>query len=218
MVQIIEIRTYALKAGTSELFNQLMRGQSVPMLCAAGTDVVAACPSRDLLHAYLLIRSYPSPAHRSQSQARFYGSAAWTKGPRDAIMACIDFYTTVVVEADQSMIDGLRHLHPPCSMRIDRISFSDATALDTHNKDKTMLQMKPGCECCDKDLPAEETGARIFSFECTFCEDCATSFSAKCPNCGSELVTRPRRSLDRQINYPASTQRVHKPAGCARQN
>jgi hypothetical protein len=110
MEQIIEIRTYALKAGKSEQFHQLMREQSVPMLIASGTDVVAACPSLHTPDAYLLIRSYPGLAQRSRSQEQFYGGAAWTAGPRDPIMACIDAYTTVVVKADQSTIDGLRYL------------------------------------------------------------------------------------------------------------
>lgn len=112
MQQIIEIRAYALKAGTSQQFHQLMREQSVPMLVAAGTDVVAACPSLHSPDAYLLIRSYPSQLQRSRSQEQFYGSAAWTDGPRDPIMACIDSYTTVVIEADQGTINGLRHLPP----------------------------------------------------------------------------------------------------------
>jgi hypothetical protein len=80
-----------------------------------------------------------------------------------------------------------------------------------------MLQMRPNCECCDKDLPAELAGARICSFECTFCETCATGvLGGTCPNCGGELVARPTRSLARLANNPASTQRVHKPAGCAK--
>jgi hypothetical protein len=79
-----------------------------------------------------------------------------------------------------------------------------------------MLQMRPGCECCDKDLPAEQPGARICSFECTFCAACAATFAGKCPNCGGELIERPRRSLARLVNNPASTQRVHNPAGCSK--
>ena len=35
-----------------------------------------------------------------------------------------------------------------------------------------MLLLKPGCECCDKDLPPDAADARICSFECTFCADC----------------------------------------------
>ena len=86
-----------------------------------------------------------------------------------------------------------------------------------NRREPTMLQMKPGCECCDKDLPAELPGARICSFECTFCEDCATNvLDGKCPNCGGELVARPARPVDKLARHPASTQRVYKPGGCAK--
>jgi len=80
-----------------------------------------------------------------------------------------------------------------------------------------MLQLRPGCECCDKDLPPDSTAARICSFECTFCADCADGrLGGRCPNCGGELVARPRRPADRLERYPASTQRVFKPEGCGR--
>ena len=78
-----------------------------------------------------------------------------------------------------------------------------------------MLVLKPGCECCDIDLPAESPDARICSFECTFCAACAERLSARCPNCGGELVRRPIRPADKLANNPASTTRVHKPSGCA---
>ena len=38
-----------------------------------------------------------------------------------------------------------------------------------------MLELRPGCECCDRDLPPESPDALICSFECTFCRDCAQS-------------------------------------------
>jgi len=80
-----------------------------------------------------------------------------------------------------------------------------------------MLQLRPGCECCDKDLPPDSTAARICSFECTFCADCADGrLGGRCPNCGGELVARPRRPADRLERYPASMQRVFKPEGCGR--
>jgi len=79
-----------------------------------------------------------------------------------------------------------------------------------------MLQLRPNCECCDIDLPPDSGAARICSFECTFCESCATSkLAGKCPNCGGELVARPRRPLAKLANNPAATERVFKPAGCA---
>jgi uncharacterized protein len=80
-----------------------------------------------------------------------------------------------------------------------------------------MLQLRPNCECCDKELPPESTEARICSFECTFCEACAnTVLRGTCPNCGGELVIRPRRPVGKLAKYPASIERVHKQAGCER--
>ncbi|MFN5512981.1 MAG: DUF1272 domain-containing protein [Burkholderiales bacterium] len=78
-----------------------------------------------------------------------------------------------------------------------------------------MLQLRPNCECCDKDLPPDSTEARICSFECTFCASCAdTRLKLQCPNCGGELIARPRRPASKLAKFPASTQRVHKPQGC----
>ncbi len=79
-----------------------------------------------------------------------------------------------------------------------------------------MLELRPSCECCDRDLPPDSVDARICTFECTFCQDCAeTHLKGKCPNCGGELLQRPRRPAAKLLNNPASTERVHKPAGCA---
>lgn len=79
-----------------------------------------------------------------------------------------------------------------------------------------MLDLRPGCECCDKDLPPESGGAWICSFECTFCTDCATRvLNGHCPNCGGELVARPRRPVGKLANNPPSTKRVFNPA-CAK--
>ena len=78
-----------------------------------------------------------------------------------------------------------------------------------------MLQLRPSCECCDKDLSPDSTEARICSFECTFCASCAENVLAgKCPNCGGELVVRPRRPAAKLVKFPASTERVVKQHGC----
>ncbi len=78
-----------------------------------------------------------------------------------------------------------------------------------------MLEMRPGCECCDIDLPPDSTEARICPFECTFCAHCAdTKLNNICPNCGGELVKRPRRPASRLKENPASMIRVFKPEGC----
>jgi len=78
-----------------------------------------------------------------------------------------------------------------------------------------MLELRPNCECCDKDLPPASTEARICSFECTFCSSCAENIlQGKCPNCGGELVRRPIRPANKLVNNPASENRVFKINGC----
>ncbi|MDQ1695270.1 MAG: uncharacterized protein QOJ03_623, partial [Frankiaceae bacterium] len=57
-----------------------------------------------------------------------------------------------------------------------------------------MLELRPGCECCDRDLPPESPDARICTFECTFCIDCVRDvYHDACPNCGCNFVPRPIR-------------------------
>lgn len=78
-----------------------------------------------------------------------------------------------------------------------------------------MLEMRPGCECCDTDLPPGSTDAVICSFECTFCRRCAdTTLAVKCPNCGGAFTVRPTRADALLENYPAATKRALQPDGC----
>ena len=78
-----------------------------------------------------------------------------------------------------------------------------------------MLQLRPNCECCNRDLPPAALDARICSFECTFCADCTeTHLQGHCPNCGGELMRRPVRPAAKLLNNPGSTERVFKPQGC----
>ncbi|MGH6951617.1 MAG: DUF1272 domain-containing protein [Vitreimonas sp.] len=71
-----------------------------------------------------------------------------------------------------------------------------------------MLELRPNCETCDRDLPPD-TEARICSFECTFCAACADgALAGRCPNCGGGLERRPVRPAAGLAKYPASTKRV----------
>jgi len=54
------------------------------------------------------------------------------------------------------------------------------------------LEMRAQCEKCSAALDARGT-AFICTFECTFCESCASTMKNVCPNCGGELVRRPRK-------------------------
>lgn len=79
-----------------------------------------------------------------------------------------------------------------------------------------MLEMRPGCECCDRDLPADAEGAWICSFECTFCTQCVQAkLGGRCPNCGGGFSPRPTRVGGALARNPASTRRVHNSQGCA---
>ena len=55
------------------------------------------------------------------------------------------------------------------------------------------LAMKPACERCGAALPPASDAARICSYECTFCVACANAMQGRCPNCGGDLLVRPRR-------------------------
>ena len=79
-----------------------------------------------------------------------------------------------------------------------------------------MLELRPNCEYCDKDLPPGATDARICSYECTFCAECVEKVLLDvCPNCGGGFAPRPiRPATERRLGVslgkqPASARRVH---------
>jgi hypothetical protein len=55
------------------------------------------------------------------------------------------------------------------------------------------LEMRAECERCHGPL-VPDGDACICSYECTFCPGCAAALDGRCPNCGGELVRRPRRA------------------------
>jgi hypothetical protein len=79
-----------------------------------------------------------------------------------------------------------------------------------------MLEVRPNCEACDKDLTPDAADARICSYECTFCADCVERFlNNVCPNCGGGFVPRPIRPATEyragvsRSKQPPSTRRFH---------
>ena len=78
-----------------------------------------------------------------------------------------------------------------------------------------MLELRPNCECCDRNLAPDAPDAMICTFECTFCAACATDvLGGTCPNCGGELVRRPVRPAAMLAKHPPSPKRVLKEGGC----
>jgi hypothetical protein len=78
-----------------------------------------------------------------------------------------------------------------------------------------MLELRPNCECCDRDLPPQSAEARICTYECTFCASCVENvFADVCPNCGGNFVPRPIRPEAKLSKNPASARRVLRPQPC----
>jgi hypothetical protein len=79
-----------------------------------------------------------------------------------------------------------------------------------------MLELRPNCELCDRDLPPESADARICTYECTFCADCVDRVLQNvCPNCGGNFVPRPIRP--RQA-WREGTGLAHDPPGTKRRH
>ena len=83
-----------------------------------------------------------------------------------------------------------------------------------------MLELRPNCELCDRDLPPDSPDARICSYECTYCADCVeTVLHDVCPTCGGNFAPRPIRPAKSWRagkslglgHHPATTTRTHSP-------
>jgi hypothetical protein len=107
-MNFVEIRSYNLKPGTRSQLHELFVHQALPMLKRWGVDVVAFGPSPHDEDSYYLIRRYDNLNHREQSQDAFYGSDEWKRGPREAILALIENYTSIVLEMDETTVNNLR--------------------------------------------------------------------------------------------------------------
>jgi len=109
MTFLLEIRSYNLKPGTRQEFHRLFVERSLPMLKRWKVDVVRYGPSPHDEDTYYLMRAFPSLEIREQSEDAFYGSDEWKLGPREAILALIENYTTIVLEMEESIVKALRH-------------------------------------------------------------------------------------------------------------
>jgi hypothetical protein len=68
-----------------------------------------------------------------------------------------------------------------------------------------MLELRPDCELCGRDLGPNSPDARICTFECTFCAECVEGpLAGVCPNCGGNFERRPVRPSGALERFPAS--------------
>jgi ketosteroid isomerase-like protein len=131
----VEIRSYNLKPGTRDHFHQLFVQEALPMLRRWKVDVVAYGPSLHDKDSYFLMRSYASVEDRQRSEDAFYGSDEWRQGPRTAILAAIENYTTVVVHLDDATLRGLRQTMKESAMPTETALTADLTTLLELNQD-----------------------------------------------------------------------------------
>lgn len=108
MRRLIEIRSYKLTPGGGEAFHRLVSDESVPLHAAWGMDVVAYGVSAHDPDAYYLIRAYDDLEHLRASQAAFYATEAWRKGPREAIVALIASDSNATLWLTQEAVEALR--------------------------------------------------------------------------------------------------------------
>ena len=109
MNRMIEIRSYNLKPGTRSTYHHLMLEQAYPLLQRWKMDVVAFGPSPHDEDTYYLIRAFADLDDLNRQEDAFYGSEAWRQGPREAILTLIENYTSIVIEVDDTTLQGLRH-------------------------------------------------------------------------------------------------------------
>ena len=101
---ILEVRTYRLKPGSDAEFIRLFRDEALPLLAELAIGVVAfglSLATEDGQRDAYLVRSFASLEDREQQENEFYGSRAWREGPREAILALIEDFHTVVLDADE---------------------------------------------------------------------------------------------------------------------
>jgi hypothetical protein len=108
MNHFVEFRSYTLKPNARDEFHRLFLEEAMPLLQSFHVDVVAYGPSLHDENSYYLMRHFNSLAQREQAENAFYGSDEWRKGPREAVLACIENYTEFVVELDEVTVNGLR--------------------------------------------------------------------------------------------------------------
>lgn len=108
-MRIVELLQYTLEPGTGQEFHLVMVEISAHLHHQAGIDVVAFGCSLHDEDSYYLLRAFDDIEHMKASQEAFYGSEAWQKGPRQAIIERIKASVKSVMNLPETVIDGLRN-------------------------------------------------------------------------------------------------------------
>ncbi len=105
---VVELRTYLVHPGARTEYDRIFREEAAALLAQFGIDVFAHGPSLLEDDQYFLLRAYGSMAEREEAEERFYGSAAWRDGPREAVISRIVSYHEILLPATAESIEALR--------------------------------------------------------------------------------------------------------------
>jgi hypothetical protein len=105
--RVVEFRSYNLKPGSRDAFHRLAT-RAATMLRRYDIDVVALGPSTHDDTSYFLLRAFADREDRTRKEEAFYESDEWKHDLREPVLALIEAYTTVVLELDDSVVEGLR--------------------------------------------------------------------------------------------------------------
>ncbi|HEX9350884.1 MAG TPA: NIPSNAP family protein [Gaiellaceae bacterium] len=106
--RVLDLRTYKLVAGGAEEFDRIFRERVLPMLERFGIEVVGYGPSLDDGDLYYLMRAFASATQREEQLDAFYGSEEWRQKHREAVLALIETYHTLLVDLAPAMRGGGR--------------------------------------------------------------------------------------------------------------
>jgi ketosteroid isomerase-like protein len=82
--------------------------RAVAGLTAWALAMVPSATAQERGTPSFLMRAFSSVEDRQRSEDAFYGSVEWREGPRAAVLAAIDSYTTIVIRVDDATRGGLR--------------------------------------------------------------------------------------------------------------
>lgn len=95
---VLDLRTYKLIPGGGAKFDRIFRERALPMLERYRIEVVGFGPSLEDGDLYYLMRAFPSATVREEQLNSFYGSDEWRDNHRDAVLALIETYHTLVIQ------------------------------------------------------------------------------------------------------------------------
>jgi len=105
--RLVEIRAYRLKPGARAAFRAALVERALPMVRAAGMDVVAHGPAADG-DGYFLVRAFTDRADLMAREEAFYGSAKWRDGPRESVVSLIETYVDTLLWLSCAAVEDLR--------------------------------------------------------------------------------------------------------------